>query len=231
MFGKKQKPKKGVDPDTTTDIDEASAAETATGSDAGPIESGSTAGGPTPGTAGTDGDVSETGSGAGGATGGEDWHGRYLRSLAEFDNFRKRMDREREQSRRYALEGVMTDLLGVLDALQAASDTQGDLESIRQGIQLAGQELLRVLKDKGLDPIETEEGMPFDPRLHEAMAMIPTNETGPGMILREVTRGYRLHERVLRASRVHVAAAPPAAVSEDDAADSADGAGSTERGN
>ena len=138
----------------------------------------------------------------------EDWKERYLRALAEQENFRKNTERERARERKYAEEALMRDLLPVLDALQMACSAEGDVEAIRKGIDLARHSLLNVLQEHGLQAIEAEEAA-FDPSLHEAMATIAHTEHEPGTIVMEVSRGYTLRGRLLRASRVHVAVAPP----------------------
>ena len=138
----------------------------------------------------------------------EDWKERYLRALAEQENFRKNTERERARERKYAEEALMRDLLPVLDALQMACSAEGDVEAIRKGIDLARHSLLNVLQEHGLQAIEAED-VAFDPSLHEAMATIAHTEHEPGMVVMEVSRGYTLRGRLLRASRVHVAVAPP----------------------
>ncbi len=138
----------------------------------------------------------------------EDWKERYLRALAEQENFRKNTERERARERKFAEETLMRDLLPVLDALQMACSAEGDVEAIRKGIDLARHSLLNVLQEHGLQAIEAEEAA-FDPSLHEAMATIAHTEHEPGTIVMEVSRGYTLRGRLLRASRVHVAVAPP----------------------
>lgn len=141
---------------------------------------------------------------------GNDWREKYLRSLAELDNFRKRMERDREMSRRYALEDLVRALLPVLDNLELACASEGGAEAIRDGVALALKDALRVLGDRGLEAIEAMD-RPFDPHLHEAMAGIPDTAHEPGTCVAELCRGYSLHGRVLRPSKVHVAVEPPKA--------------------
>ena len=147
----------------------------------------------------------------------EDWRDKYMRVLAELDNLRKRTDRERVQQRQYASEGLMR------DALECALSAEGDAASIREGVELALNDAFRILGDKGFEKIETE-GQPFDPRWHEAMGMVPAEgDQAPGTIVTELRSGYRLRDRVLRASRVQIAMAiAQAAPAEDDQAESAD---------
>ena len=137
----------------------------------------------------------------------EEWRDKYLRTLAELDNYRKRSDREREAARRYALEGLMRDLLPLLDGLEAALGAQGDLASIQDGIRLVLQTSLRVLTDRGLEAIPAV-GQMFDPRIHEAAGVAIDAKLAPGTIIREDRPGYRLHDRILRPSAVHIVVAP-----------------------
>lgn len=136
----------------------------------------------------------------------EVWRDKYLRTLAELDNYRKRMEREREQGRAYALEGILRELLPVLDDLELAAAAAGDSEAIREGIEVALRRACNVLEGKGLELIESV-GQPFDPRFHEATGVVPAGDDQPaGTIVSEVRKGYRLRERVLRPSRVQIAA-------------------------
>jgi len=136
------------------------------------------------------------------------WREKYMRILAEQENSRKRLEREKEQARCYALESFLRDFLPVLDALECALAAQCDAGALREGVGLAMQDALRILKEKGLEPIEVED-QPFDPRWHEATAAVPVADKTPGTVLREVRRGYRFRDRVLRASRVEVAMPVP----------------------
>jgi len=136
------------------------------------------------------------------------WREKYMRALAEQDNVHKRLERAKEQARRYALESFLRDFLPVLDALECAIAAKGDAAALREGVCLAMQDALRILKENGLEPIEAQ-GRPFDPRWHEATAAIPVADKPAGTVLNELRRGYRFHDRVLRASRVEVAMPVP----------------------
>ena len=142
-----------------------------------------------------------------------DWKDKYLRTLADLDNMRKRNERERDLHRKYASEGVIRDLLPLLDALQFGADAAGDADAIREGLCLAHADAMRILIAYGLEPIEALD-QPFDPRWHEAVGMRPDSEKPPGTVVLEEQRGYRLHDRVLRPSRVHISVAPPEASEE-----------------
>lgn len=138
----------------------------------------------------------------------EEWRDKYLRALAELDNYRKRMEREREQTRLYAVEALVRDLLPVLDSLELALGAEGGADAIRAGVDLARQEALRILADRGLSPIEAT-GRMFDPREHEAAGTVLDTTRPQGTVVTEVRRGYRLRDRVVRPARVHIAVPPP----------------------
>ncbi|MHC4938583.1 MAG: nucleotide exchange factor GrpE [Planctomycetota bacterium] len=137
----------------------------------------------------------------------ENWKDKYLRTLAELDNMRKRGEKERASARKYALEALMRDLLPVLDSLEFAAAAEGDAEAIRKGIDISLADALRVLQSHGLETIEAH-GEVFDPRFHEAIGMRPHEELEPGRVAEEERKGYKLNERVLRPSRVHIVIAP-----------------------
>lgn len=151
----------------------------------------------------------------------EDFKDKYLRTLAEFDNMRKRGERERLSARKYALEGLMRDLLPVLDSLEFAAGAQGDADAIREGIEIALAGALRVLQSHGLETIVSH-GEVFDPRVHEAIGMIPHDELEAGRVAVEHRKGYQLADRVLRPSQVHIVIAP--AVADDSSQNESDSA-------
>jgi molecular chaperone GrpE len=134
---------------------------------------------------------------------------RYLRTVAEFDNVRKRSAREREEYTRYANESLLRDILPVLDnldrALQAARTEPAT--SLATGVELIQRELLRVLEKFGVTPF-TSVGQPFDPERHEAIAREQRPDLPDMSVAAETARGYLLHGRVLRPAMVTVAVAP-----------------------
>ena len=134
---------------------------------------------------------------------------RYLRTVAEFDNVRKRSVREREEYTRYANESLLRDILPVLDnldrALQAARTEPAT--SLVTGVELIQRELLRVLEKFGVTPF-TSVGQPFDPERHEAIARVQRPDLPDMSVAAETARGYLLHGRVLRPAMVTVAVAP-----------------------
>lgn len=143
---------------------------------------------------------------------------RFLRLQADFDNFRKRTLREKQEALSYGHELVVKDLLPVVDnldrAIEHASASSGaDFEGMLQGVELVRRELLGVLAKHGVSPIEAE-GEVFDPNLHEALAQMEDDEVPAGRIGRMLQKGYRLRDRLLRPARVMVSkgpARPPAA--------------------
>ena len=134
---------------------------------------------------------------------------RYLRTVAEFDNVRKRSAREREEYTRYANESLLREILPVLDnldrAMQAARSEPAT--SLTTGVELIQRELLRVLEKNGLTRYSAV-GQPFDPTRHEAIARVVSVEQPPNTVVAETAPGYMLHGRLLRAALVAVAAAP-----------------------
>jgi len=132
---------------------------------------------------------------------------RYMRTVAEFDNARKRAVREREELIRGANEGLIRELLPVLDnlerALQAARDDAG-AAAVTAGVELIQRELLRVLEKFGVTAF-TSVGAPFDPERHEAVARVPAAGRPEMTVVGETARGYLLNGRVLRPAMVTVA--------------------------
>jgi molecular chaperone GrpE len=132
---------------------------------------------------------------------------RYLRTVAEFDNARKRAVREREELIRGANEGLIRELLPVLDnferALQAARGDEG-AAAVTAGVELIQRELLRVLEKFGVTAFSSV-GTPFDPERHEAVARVPAAGHPEMTVVGETARGYLLNGRVLRPALVTVA--------------------------
>jgi molecular chaperone GrpE len=128
-----------------------------------------------------------------------------LRKQAEFENYRKRSDREKDESRTLATGEVVKRLLPVLDNLERALRTsEGADGALRQGVLLIHQQILDVLKKLGVQPMETL-GSSFDPRLHEAVEALDVAGFEQGVILEETWKGYTLNDRMLRPAMVKVA--------------------------
>ncbi len=142
------------------------------------------------------------------AAGTENWN-RYLRSVAELDNVRKRAARDVEAARRSGVERLAGELLGIVDSLEMGLETAGSasVESLVAGKQ-AALRLLRAAFDRfGIEVVDPV-GQPFDPQLHEAMSMQPSTTAIPGSVLAVLQKGYRLGDRLLRPARVIVAGEP-----------------------
>ena len=132
-----------------------------------------------------------------------------IRRQADFENYRKRIEREREQERRRAVESLVERLLPVLDAFDralAAPETLGQAE-YRKGFELIQRQLWDALSKQGLVRIEST-GKEFNPHFHHAIERVETTEHGEGMVIEELQPGYLFHERVLRPAMVRVATAP-----------------------
>lgn len=131
----------------------------------------------------------------------------YLFLMAEFDNFRKRTMKEKSDIIKNASEGVLKGLLPIVDdferGLNASADT-GDAESLREGMGLIYQKLMKFLASNGVKPVEST-GQPFDTELHEAIAMVPvTDESQKGIVIDTLTKGYTINDKVLRHAKVAV---------------------------
>lgn len=136
-------------------------------------------------------------------------HDRYLRAVAELENVRKRAARDVENARRYGLERLARALLPVLDSLEAglASAEQASAESLLDGKKATMRLLNSALEQVGIKEVDPH-GEPFDPALHEAMTMAPSEEAEPGTVVEVFQKGYSIHDRLLRAARVVVAKEP-----------------------
>lgn len=134
----------------------------------------------------------------------------YLRTLADFQNYRRRQHDEMERQRGLLLESLMEDLLPILDnferALQAAEATR-ELEPLMEGVRMTERQIKALLARYDIHPIIAV-GQPFDPNLHEAIQRVESAEYEDNIVIDEVERGYRMGERVLRPSRVIVAKRP-----------------------
>jgi molecular chaperone GrpE len=134
---------------------------------------------------------------------------RLLRLAAEFDNFKKRAAREREQYVALANERLVKELLPILDDLERAltAAEQHEEAQLEEGVRLVHRSLAGLLQRHGVTPIETEGK--FDPHVHEALLSQPS-EAEEGSVIDVVQKGYKLGDRVVRPARVVVAAPPPA---------------------
>lgn len=132
-----------------------------------------------------------------------------LRALAEMDNFKKRMQREKDEALKYAAEPVLADLLPALDNLELAIRYAGKDEASKDllmGVTMTHKLLLDVVKQHGLVPVG-EEGEPFSPDIHEAVAQEERSDIPAGLVTALHQRGYMLKERLLRPAKVTVSRA------------------------
>jgi molecular chaperone GrpE len=133
---------------------------------------------------------------------------RLLRTAAEFDNYRKRVERERREHSEYAGADILTDMLPIIDDLERAlqASAGGEAESYRRGVELIHKQMTDLLRKRGVKPIDAV-GTQFDPRYHEAVMQEVSGEHREGDVMAELRRGYTLGDRLLRPATVKVAKA------------------------
>lgn len=136
---------------------------------------------------------------------------KYLRSLADMENARKRLMKERDENAQQAVAEVICDFLAPMDhmehALEFAQQMSPEVQTWATGFQMILMQFKEILSANGVTPV-TAMGQHFDPHFHEAIETIETSESTPGTIIEECRRGYRMGKRTIRPSRVKVAKAP-----------------------
>lgn len=137
-----------------------------------------------------------------------------VRARADFDNYRKRADREKADYFRYALSGILQDLLAVVDNFERAIETGGTGDEFRTGIEMIHKQFLEVLQRAGLR--EVPETDLFDPTIHEGVMREENAEVPNNTILQTLQKGYFLHDRLLRPAMVKVASGGADRSSEDE---------------
>ena len=133
-----------------------------------------------------------------------------LRSQADFDNYKKRAAREKEDAIKYANSSLLERLIAILDNFElglSAAKSEGENSPIYSGMSMVMKQLSDFLTDNGLQPIDAE-GAKFDPNLHEAIAHEASGDVAEGIVIRQTRRGYRLKDRLLRPSSVVVSSGP-----------------------
>ncbi len=131
-----------------------------------------------------------------------------LRDLAEFENIKKRLEKEKAQSIAYSQEGFARDLLAVIDSLDNANATMDNLEEvnaekIKEGIDLTVDQFKKIFEKHGIELVEVDNG--FDPNFHEAMMKVDSDEHNEGDIVQVFQKGYKIKDRVLRPTMVSIA--------------------------
>jgi|SRR3954462_8763543 molecular chaperone GrpE len=141
----------------------------------------------------------------------ENWD-KYVRSVADLDNYKKRAARERSDAIKYANEALLEKLLPIVDnfeaALTAANNTSGaNVDSLKTGINMIHSQLKNFLAENGIEEIDAA-GKPFDPNLHEAVSQQPTQDVPEGHVAQQMRKGYKYRDRLLRPAMVVVAKKP-----------------------
>lgn len=130
----------------------------------------------------------------------------YLRSLAEVENMRKRTQRDKDEYIKYAHVAIIKKLLPIIDDLnrgiKAASQSR-DFDTLNKGVEMTAKNLQELLKNEGVEAIDCL-GKPFDPQYHEPLMVEPSSEHPENTVIEELSRGYTLHDRVIRPSLVKV---------------------------
>ncbi|PXW91614.1 molecular chaperone GrpE [Streptohalobacillus salinus] len=136
----------------------------------------------------------------------EELKNKMLRIQAEYDNFRKRTQREKAADLKYKSQDLATELLNVVDNFERALDTKPDDEKVQsyfEGIEMVYRQLITALNQAGVEPIETD-GETFDPNLHQAVIQVEDDSQPTNTVIETLQKGYRLKDRVIRPAMVKV---------------------------
>ena len=133
---------------------------------------------------------------------------KYLRERADLENYRKRVQKEKEEILKYGNESFIMEILPAVDNLERAVSHASEDDPIIEGVKLTLSMLVSALKKFGVTPQETPPGTPFDPAFHQAMSQVETAEQEPNTVVAEFQKGYLLNDRLLRPAMVTVAVAP-----------------------
>ncbi|MCB1120036.1 MAG: nucleotide exchange factor GrpE [Verrucomicrobiae bacterium] len=140
----------------------------------------------------------------------EELYQKVLRAAADFENFRKRTIREKEELRKFATSGLIEEMLPVLDNLElglAAAENHPEAKAVSDGFRMVAQQIVSILQNNGLECLDPE-GEDFDPNFHESVGFQPSDEIADHKVLQVVRKGYMLHGRILRAASVIVSSGP-----------------------
>ncbi|MEO8504606.1 MAG: nucleotide exchange factor GrpE [Acidobacteriota bacterium] len=132
-----------------------------------------------------------------------DLRDRSVRTLADYDNFRKRAEREREEQRKYALSEVLRDFLAINDNIALALQAGGTADDVKRGVEMIGKQLRDLLRRYGVEEVAAQ-GERFDPAIHEAVSRAEDPHVLEPTVSEVLRRGYRVHERLLRPAMVKV---------------------------
>jgi molecular chaperone GrpE len=137
----------------------------------------------------------------------ENWD-RFVRERADLENYRKRVNREKEELLNYGTKSLIEEILPVVDSLERALGHAGEdgISAVVEGIRMTHGMLLSALKKFGVTPVEST-GTPFNPEFHQAMTQIPTDQSPPNTVIEEFQKGYMLKDRLLRPAMVSVSTA------------------------
>jgi molecular chaperone GrpE len=131
---------------------------------------------------------------------------KWLRSVAELDNYKKRVRREIDDAVFRARQGLLSGFLPTVDNLERALELAANHEQLAKGIEMVLGEFLTVLSKQGIEPVPSV-GTPFDPSIHEALQQIDSPDHPPGVVIREFEKGFKAGDRLIRAARVIIAGA------------------------
>lgn len=132
-----------------------------------------------------------------------DLRDRSMRTLADFDNFRKRSERERQDLRKYALMEPIRDFLGIIDNLELALSAAGAADDLKRGVEMIHRQMMDLLRRHGVKEVSAL-NQPFDPAVHEAVAREEDPSVQAPTVTGEMRRGYFMHDRLLRPAMVKV---------------------------
>ncbi|QDQ43257.1 nucleotide exchange factor GrpE [Methylacidiphilum kamchatkense] len=142
----------------------------------------------------------------------DEMHEKLLRTLADWDNARKRISKEKEEAIKHANTQILQSLLPIIDNFEIgiqSSQKASDINSVLTGVKMVLSQFLQILKEEGVEPIEAV-GKPFDPHFHESLGFVETDEVEEGHVASQLRKGYMYKGRLLRAAAVYVAKKPTA---------------------
>ena len=159
-----------------------------------------------------------------------------LRTVAEYENAKKRAERSKEEFSKYAIEGVIKDIIPIIDSVERAIESTNeskDFDALSEGVQLIHKQLLDSFQKRSVAPIEAI-GETFDPTRHEAILHVESDDVAENAVIEEFQRGYILHDRVIRPSMVSVSKGKSEEEAESAASeeknDASDGQGAADNG-